>query len=148
MRDERLGVAEIFLRDALSDALLEAGGPVVFLSANLARTSGVYANRGYRWALIEVGASAGLCLLPDRYGYDYGGRMVGTVDGTAPVFRCDADAATPVPGAVRAAAAAIWASEHCPTPASLPSRPSGRVVSITLSGWEPAARARLKTKGL
>ena len=39
-----------------SDALLEAGGPVVFLSANLERTSAVYANRGYRWALIEVGA--------------------------------------------------------------------------------------------
>jgi SagB-type dehydrogenase family enzyme len=56
VRDERLGVEEIFLRDALSDALLEAGGPVVFLSANLERTSVVYANRGYRWALIEVGA--------------------------------------------------------------------------------------------
>jgi hypothetical protein len=27
-------------------------------------------------ALIEVGASAGVCLLPDRYGYDYGGRRV------------------------------------------------------------------------
>lgn len=28
-------------------------------------------------ALIEVGASAGLCLYPDRYGYDYDGRQVG-----------------------------------------------------------------------
>lgn len=28
-------------------------------------------------ALIEVGASAGLCLNPDRYGYDYDGRPVG-----------------------------------------------------------------------
>jgi hypothetical protein len=26
-------------------------------------------------ALIEVGASGGLCLLPDRYGYDYGARQ-------------------------------------------------------------------------
>jgi hypothetical protein len=28
-------------------------------------------------ALIETGASAGLCLYPDRYGYDYDGRAVG-----------------------------------------------------------------------
>src|SRR5438045_8230102 len=27
-------------------------------------------------ALLEVGASAGLCLLPDFYGYDYGGRRL------------------------------------------------------------------------
>src|SRR5437764_15412561 len=27
-------------------------------------------------ALLEVGASAGLCLLPDFYGYDYGGRLL------------------------------------------------------------------------
>src|SRR5262249_2201673 len=27
-------------------------------------------------ALIEVGASAGLCLLPDLYGYDYGSRRI------------------------------------------------------------------------
>ena len=51
-------------------------------------------------ALIEVGASAGLCLLPDRYGYDYGGSGVAPTSGhdaTAPVFRCRANAATPLP---------------------------------------------------
>ncbi|MFD2421142.1 DUF2332 domain-containing protein [Amycolatopsis pigmentata] len=47
-------------------------------------------------ALIEVGASAGLCLLPDRYGYDYpGGRIAGS-----PMLSCRANAATPVPDRV------------------------------------------------
>ena len=53
-------------------------------------------------ALIEVGASAGLCLLPDRYGYDYGrGRVdpVATADGY-PVFACAASATTPLPASV------------------------------------------------
>ena len=51
-------------------------------------------------ALLEVGTSAGLCLLPDRFGYDYGkGRRLGAVDG-GPVFRCEVDAATPVPAAL------------------------------------------------
>lgn len=48
-------------------------------------------------ALIEVGASAGLCLLPDRYGYDYGGHGLRASDDAAPVFPCTADSATPLP---------------------------------------------------
>lgn len=48
-------------------------------------------------AIIEVGAAAGLCLLADRYGYDYGrARLRGTEDG-APVFPCRASERTPIP---------------------------------------------------
>jgi hypothetical protein len=38
-------------------------------------------------ALIEVGASAGLCLFPDRYAYDFNGRLV-NAQPDAPVFPC------------------------------------------------------------
>ena len=38
-------------------------------------------------ALIEAGASAGLCLLPDRYAYDFNGRLVNARP-DAPVFPC------------------------------------------------------------
>jgi hypothetical protein len=50
-------------------------------------------------ALLEVGASAGLCLLIDRYGYDYDGRYVPPVNPIpgAPVFACRASPATPIP---------------------------------------------------
>lgn len=43
-------------------------------------------------ALIEVGASAGLCLYPDRYAYRYGDRTVGT---GAPVLECVLTGAAP-----------------------------------------------------
>ena len=50
--------------------------------------------------LIEVGASAGLCLLVDRYSYDFGGhriKAVGPIPSNAPTFPCLANATTPLP---------------------------------------------------
>lgn len=51
-------------------------------------------------ALLEVGAAAGLCLLPDRYGYDYGGTLIEPgkpVPARPPIFPCRLSAGTPVP---------------------------------------------------
>ena len=52
-------------------------------------------------ALLEVGAAAGLCLLMDRYSYDYGheGRVepTGETEGWPVVLTCRAGGATPVP---------------------------------------------------
>jgi hypothetical protein len=53
-------------------------------------------------ALIEVGASAGLCLLPDLYGYDYGRTSIRpeTPATECPVFPCLANEITPLPVAM------------------------------------------------
>ena len=50
-------------------------------------------------ALLEVGASAGLCLLPDFYAYDYGGAILAP-EGQhlpVPIFPCTVSAGTPIP---------------------------------------------------
>jgi len=50
-------------------------------------------------ALLEVGASAGLCLFPDRYAYDYDGRHVG--DPAAPLrISCQTFGDVPLPAAI------------------------------------------------
>jgi hypothetical protein len=52
-------------------------------------------------ALLEVGASAGLTLLPDRYSYDYPGHpLIAGTDPRAPVLRCQARGPVPLPSQV------------------------------------------------
>ena len=48
-------------------------------------------------ALIEVGASAGLTLLVDRYSYDYAGHRIAGRDPQAPVLRCAPQGPVPLP---------------------------------------------------
>jgi hypothetical protein len=53
-------------------------------------------------ALIEIGASARLCLLLDCYGYDYNGRLIRPLEmgNMYPVFSCAASETTPLPEAM------------------------------------------------
>jgi len=48
-------------------------------------------------ALIEVGASAGLTLLVDRYSYDYAGHRIAGRDPLAPTLRCAPEGPVPLP---------------------------------------------------
>lgn len=48
-------------------------------------------------ALLEVGASAGLTLLPDAYSYDYGGYRLAGTDPEAPTLACSPRGAVPLP---------------------------------------------------
>ncbi len=50
-------------------------------------------------ALLEVGASAGLCLLPDRYAYDYGAGRLGD-PASSVVLRCEPRGPVPLPTAL------------------------------------------------
>jgi hypothetical protein len=51
-------------------------------------------------ALIEVGASAGLTLLFDRYSYDYAGHFLPGRDPGAPTLRCEPRGPVPLPSRV------------------------------------------------
>jgi hypothetical protein len=51
-------------------------------------------------ALVEVGASAGLTLLPDKYSYDYDGYQVSGTDPGAPVLACRPRGPIPRPAQV------------------------------------------------
>jgi hypothetical protein len=51
-------------------------------------------------ALLEVGASAGLTLLVDRYSYDYGGHRIAGTDPDAPVLACQPRGPLPLPDRV------------------------------------------------
>ena len=51
-------------------------------------------------ALIEVGASAGLTLLFDRYSYDYDGHRIAGCDPDAPTLRCAVRGPVPLPARV------------------------------------------------
>jgi len=51
-------------------------------------------------ALIEVGASAGLTLLFDKYSYDYDGHRVAGLDPDAPVLHCSVTGPVPLPDRV------------------------------------------------
>lgn len=48
-------------------------------------------------ALLEVGASAGLCLLPDRYGYDYGTAVLEPPSPFAPTLECEVSGTVDLP---------------------------------------------------
>jgi hypothetical protein len=61
-------------------------------------------------ALVEVGTSAGLCLYPDRYRYEYDGRPIGP---PGPVLiRCTTSGAFPVPAAPPEVVARIGVDLH------------------------------------
>ncbi len=47
----------LLVREQLSDTLLEGAQPVVFVSAEVGRTSAKYSNRAYPLALMEAGAA-------------------------------------------------------------------------------------------
>jgi hypothetical protein len=55
-------------------------------------------------ALLEVGASAGLTLLPDIYSYDYEGYLVAGTDPAAPTLKCRPSGPVPLPAQVPAIA--------------------------------------------
>ena len=109
-RDGRDGLDSPLGIGALRD--LAAGSPAELTRVILAR--GTQTNEAARCAvllpaltdlpeplaLIEVGASAGLTLLYDRYSYDYGGHRLAGSDPLAPTLRCRTSGTVPLPARI------------------------------------------------
>jgi len=51
-------------------------------------------------ALVDVGASAGLTMLFDRYSYDYAGHRLTGADPDAPILRCQPEGPVPLPSRI------------------------------------------------
>lgn len=51
------GVEDVFIPEPGCERLLERGGPLIFISADIAAPARKYGARGYRYALIESGAA-------------------------------------------------------------------------------------------
>ena len=91
-------------------------------------------------ALLEVGASAGLCLLPDRYRYDYDGRRVGPVDSPVNV-PCEPRGSVPVPEGVPEVA---WRLGVDLNPLDVTDPDTGRWLTALVWAGDPEREARLR----
>jgi hypothetical protein len=91
-------------------------------------------------ALIEVGASAGLTLLVDRYSYDYDGHLVQGTDRRAPVLACQPRGRVPLPARVPEVA---WRAGLDLNPLDVTSEDDVRWLECLLWPGETGRRERL-----
>lgn len=82
VRRDAADPAPLFLHHPATDPLIAAGNPVVLISAELERPAEKYANRGYRFALLEAGAvMQNAYLVATELGVPV--RAIGGIDDTA-----------------------------------------------------------------
>ena len=91
-------------------------------------------------ALVEVGASAGLTLLVDRYSYDYDGHLVQGTDPRAPVLTCQPRGRVPLPARVPEVA---WRAGLDLNPLDVTSEDDVRWLECLLWPGETGRRERL-----
>jgi hypothetical protein len=95
-------------------------------------------------ALIEVGASAGLTLLFDRYSYDYAGQVVSGSDPDAPTLHCEAHGPLPLPLPERTPAI-VWRAGLDLSPLDVTSDDDMRWLSCLVWPGESDREQRLAT---
>jgi len=92
-------------------------------------------------ALIEVGASAGLNLLFDRYSYDYGGHQLAGSDPQAPTLRCRLSGPVPLPTRIPAI---VWRAGLDLSPLDVTSDDDARWLSCLVWPGEGDRAQRLR----